>query len=468
MKAVILGGGQVGYQIARQLVAENRDVVVIEQNSAAAQFINNRLDCMVVQEQGNNAEVLARAGCATADYFISVTGSDEVNMISCAMVRSEFDRPRTIARVRNIDYSSTRMSQKSFMGIDFIVNPEIEAASAIIRSIERGAMSDVMLFEEAHVQIRSVTVDSRSFFCDKPLEEIAKSFDFTFLVAVVLRQQHYIIPSGNTVIQDGDVLYVVATEENFERLFSRLGKPRRELKRIVVVGGGRIGSQITAYLLQERTKSDPPIRKLFKNFGNQPARNVKLVERDYGKCKALTERFPQALVINADISDEGVFEEEHFADSDLVVATTDNQEMNIVTAIYAKSFGIKRSIVLVNKASYIKVASNLGIDVPVSLKHSTVNSILKFIRRGNVRSVHSISDGRVEIVEISVEENTRTSGKELQEIKLPPNSLIVSVIRQKQHLIPGGTFVIEPGDRLIIIANKEHIDRVQSLFTGGS
>jgi trk system potassium uptake protein TrkA len=318
------------------------------------------------------------------------------------------------------------------------------------------------------VQIRSVTVDSRSFFCDKTLEEIAKSFDFSFLVAVVLRQQHYIIPSGNTTIQEGDVLYVVATEEDFERLFSRLGKPRRELRRVVVVGGGRIGSQITAYLLQEPNKSDPPIRRLFRSFGNQPARNVKLVERDYGKCKMLTERFPNALVINADISDEGVFEEEYFADSDLVVAATDNQEMNIVTAIYAKSFGIKRSIVLVNKASYIKVASNLGIDVPVSLKHSTVNSILKFLRRGNVRSVHSISDGRVEIVEISVEEGTEAIGKELQDIKMPPNSLIVSVIRQKEHMIPGGTFVVEPGDRVIIIANKEHIDRVQALFTSGS
>jgi trk system potassium uptake protein TrkA len=142
--------------------------------------------------------------------------------------------------------------------------------------------------------------------------------------------------------------------------------------------------------------------------------------------------------------------------------------MNIVTAIYAKSFGIKRSIVLVNKASYIKVASNLGIDVPVSLKHSTVNSILKFLRRGNVRSVHSISDGRVEIVEISVEEGTEAIGKELQDIKMPPNSLIVSVIRQKEHMIPGGTFVVEPGDRVIIIANKEHIDRVQALFTSGS
>jgi trk system potassium uptake protein TrkA len=139
--------------------------------------------------------------------------------------------------------------------------------------------------------------------------------------------------------------------------------------------------------------------------------------------------------------------------------------MNIVTAIYAKSMGIKRAVVLVNKASYVKVASNLGIDVAVSLKHSTVNSILKFIRSGNVRSVHSISDGKVEIIEISVDDQSRTTGKKIQDIKLPQNALIVSVIRNKEHIVPSGNFAIEPHDRLIVIANKEHIDFVQELFS---
>jgi trk system potassium uptake protein TrkA len=468
MKAFIVGAGAVGFQIARQLIAENRDVVVIERDATVAEYVNNRLDCMVVNDYGNNVEVLRRAGCDSADFFISVTGSDEINMIACAMASSEFERPRTIARVRNIDYSSTRMSRKSFMGIDYIVNPEIEAATALTRAIERGAMSDVMLFEETHVQIRSVTVDQNSIFRDKTLEEVSANVRVTFLVAVVLRQQDYIIPSGNTLIREGDVLYIVATEKNFEYLFSILGKHRQALNKVIIVGGGRIGTQVAEHLIYMRKNEGRVFRRLVNSMAHAPAKSIKFVERDYAKCKQLTERFPEALTINADISDEGVFEEEHFQNSDLVVATTDNQEMNIVTAIYAKSMGIKRAVVLVNKASYVKVASNLGIDVAVSLKHSTVNSILKFIRSGNVRSVHSISDGKVEIIEISVDEQSRTAGKKIQDIKLPRNALIVSVIRNKEHIVPSGNFAIEPHDRLIVIANKEHIDFVQELFSPSS
>ena len=120
----------------------------------------------------------------------------------------------------------------------------------------------------------------------------------------------------------------------------------------------------------------------------QETRQVKIVERDYQRCKELIERFPKALVINADISDDGVFEEQHFANADLVIAATDNQELNIVTALYAKSQGIKRSVVLVNRASYAPIAAQLGIDVPVSQKNAIVHHhpALHSQRRGPQRS----------------------------------------------------------------------------------
>ncbi len=466
MKVVIVGAGAVGFQLARQLIAENRDVVLIEKDSGKAEYAANRLDCMVIQDVGNNLDVLRRAGTETADFFLSVTDSDEVNLIACGLAASEFDRPYRIARVRNIDYTRTRISEKSFLGIDYIVNPEIEAANAILRSIERGAMSDVMLFEQGNVQMRNITVNRGSYFLGKTLQQASMEADFDFLVAAVLRENDYIIPTGDTVIHEGDVLYIVANEASFERLFERLGKEKRALRKIVLVGGGRIGGLVVRGILE--SQKNPPkagVRRLLHRLSAGTRQSIKVVERDYQKAKQLSDQFPEALVINADISDEGIFEEEHFANSDLVIATTENQELNIVTAVYAKTLGIKRSVVLVNKANYTKIASNLDIDVAVSLKSAVVSSILKLIRRGRIKSLHTISDGKLEVLEFEVDARSRASEKSIRELKLPGNSLVVSLARDGKNIIPRGDDRIEADDHVVVIVKKDFVDRVQDYFS---
>jgi trk system potassium uptake protein TrkA len=237
-----------------------------------------------------------------------------------------------------------------------------------------------------------------------------------------------------------------------------------ELRRVVIVGGGKIGSTVAAYLLEDQKKPQGVVKRLVRLLGRERKRSVKLVERDYARCKQLSQDLPRALVINADISDEGVFEEEHFADSDLVIVATGDQELNIVTAVYAKTLGIKRSISLVNKTNYIRVASQLGVDVPVSVKNSMVNSILKQVRRGNIRSVHSIPEGDLEVMEISVDGSSEADGKRIEEIKLPQGALVVSVLRDEETFVPDGSFQVRGGDHVIVIARLESIERIQALF----
>ncbi|MFP4331054.1 MAG: Trk system potassium transporter TrkA [Spirochaetaceae bacterium] len=464
-KVVIVGAGAVGFQLAKQLISENKDVVLIEKDPEVARFVASKLDCMVVTGEGNKIETLRRAGTDGARYFISVADSDEVNMIACGIVSSEFNVEYKVARVRSVEYAETKISQKGFLGIDYLVNPEIEAARAIIRSIEHGAVSDIMLFERSNVQIRNITVDRLSPFQNKSLIEIDRSIDVSFLVALVLRQNRFIIPSGDTVICEGDILYIAAKEDALDRLFSSIGKQRSGLRRVVIVGGGTIGTLVAESLLGVKRETGFMRRLLTSLSPSYGKRSVKIVERDYRRCKELADRFHDGLVINADISDEGIFEEEHFANSDLVIATTDNQELNIVTAIYAKSFGIKRSIVLVNKGNYSDIATHLGIDVAVSLKNAMVNTILKYVRRGNVRSVHSISDGQMEVLELTVESNSRAVGKRVEDLNLPKDSLIVSISRESETLIPDGKNMIYDDDHIILLTEKSKAEKVESLFT---
>ncbi|MFP4152406.1 MAG: Trk system potassium transporter TrkA [Alkalispirochaeta sp.] len=463
MKVVIVGAGAVGYQLARQLISENKDVVLIEKNPDTARRVQEFLDCMVVVGEGTSHEILRQAGTGTADYFVAATDSDEVNMIACGIVSSEFQVRAKIARVRNFDYHSSRLSEKRFLGIDFVVNPEIEAARAIMRAIDFGAVSDVMVFEHSRVQIRSVVVGREGPLTGHSLKELSQILPGSFLVAVIIRDNRYLIPSGDTRLQGGDILYLVANEADFERIFERIGKARGAIRRIILIGGGRIGRQVATHILGDEQQT--LFQRFTRKIRGESSRLLKIVDRDYERCKILTDRFPDALVINADISDDGGFDEQHFANSDLVIAATDNQELNIVTALYAKSLGVKRSVVLVNRSGYAPIAAQLGIDVPVSQKNAIVATILRFIRSGAVRSIHAISDGRIEAIELNVRPESRANGKAIQDLALPRDSLIVALERQGESLVPGGSNVIRGNDHLVVVVKKEYAEKVQEIFT---
>lgn len=466
MSFVILGAGRVGFQLARQLIDEGKDAALIEKNPEKARQADAQLDCLVLNEAGNNLETLRRAGIDRAEYFIAVTDSDEVNMIACGMVSGESAVRHTVARIRNIDYTDTQIVQKQFLGIDHIVNPEIEASRTIIRAIERGAVSDVVFFEKSDLQMRSIIVSADSVFCNKSVEECKKLVREDFLVAVILRHNHFLIPKGETIVRENDKIYLIATEESFESIFSRVGKESREPTRIVIIGGSAVGRYVTEHFLENTRRGLSIFRKLLKPFTNAAGHRVSIIESDYESCKYLAEQFPAAMVINTDISDQGFSEEQLLAEADVVVASTENQELNIVNAVYAKTLGAKRSIVLVKKSSYVQIASTLGIDVAISSIDSMVSSILQFIRRSNVRSVHSLSGGKVEVTELSVSEGSRAENRPLSSLKLPPDTLILSVIRGSQDIIPDGDFRFQSGDHAIVIAGGESVARIQDLFVG--
>lgn len=462
MKAVIVGAGAVGFQLAKQLIAEKRNVVLIEKDPEVASQVSNTLDCMVVTGEGTNVDVLRQAGVETADFFIAATDSDEVNMIACGVVSAEFPVNAKVARVRSFEYDNTRLGEKQFLGIDYIVNAEIEAARAIMRAVDTGAVSDVMVFERSNVQIRTIVVERDGPLAGKRLMELSPVLPGSFLVAVVIRSNRYIIPSGDFTLDGGDILYVVANETDFEDIFVALGKFKSSLRRVMIIGGGRIGRHVARALLAGTPSTF--FQRVTRRIKGRHQREVKIVDRDKVRCREIADELPEVLVINADISADGVYEEQHFANSDLVIAATDNQELNIVTALYAKSLGVTRTIVLVNRASYTPIAAQLGVDVPVSQKNAMVTSILRFIRSGSVHSVHTISDGSIEAIELTVREASRAVGRPIRDLPMPRDALIVSLERDGMSLVPGGDNVVRGGDHLIVVAKKEHADRIQSIF----
>ncbi|MBN1496042.1 MAG: Trk system potassium transporter TrkA [Spirochaetes bacterium] len=447
MRVIILGAGVVGMQIAAQLISEGKDVVIIEKDPERAKYVTARLDCIVINEEGTSISTLKRAGMDDAYIFISVTNSDEVNMIACGLVASEFNVPVKIARVRNLDYSKAKIMERSFLGIDFIVNSEVETARQIANTIALGADSDVMLFENTDLQLRNIVVSEASYFSNRKVKDIRQGIREPFLMAGIVRGKDFIIPTGETVVKKDDHIYLIATQKDFTRIFIQAGKRQEQIDRIIIVGGGRVGALACQYLIRT-------------------GRKITIIEENYERCKVLSDRFSDALVLNADISDESIFDEEDLGSHDLIVTVTDNQELNMLACLYAKVMGVKRSVALVTNTGYLSIASRLDIDVTVSPKNSTVDAIMKFIRRGNIKSLHSIFGGRAEVIEFLADEKSSLIGRRLKDLDFPENSIILSVVRNEINMLPHGNLSIEPGDLVIIIADKSSISEIEGFIQG--
>lgn len=445
MNIVIVGAGEVGTHIASQLVSEQKDVVIIEKDPESAARASGMLDCLVVTGEGSNVDVLEQAGVSKADIFIAATSVDEVNMISCFVAGSTFNTPVKIARVRNVDYMRTGLLKNAAIGIDYLVNPEIEAAFDIVQTVLHGASSGIFAFQGTNAQLRDFLVKEDSVFNGVLVKDIRSLIDQNFIIAGVLRQEQLHIPRGDFQILTGDHIYIAALGKSFNKILTRAGMSVDKLKRIVLVGGGLIGKHVAGMLIED-------------------GKDVRIIEKDYERCKELSALFPEATVINGNISDRDVFEEENIAYTDAIITTTQSEELNILAGVYAKSKGVKRAVALIDKLNYITLATNLGIDSCISAKMSSVDAILKFIRKGNIKNVYTIFEGQAEAIEFIVTHNKEIIGKKVMDLKLPEGCLIITVQRHRKTIIPNGSFVIEEGDSIIAFVAHEVISRLEELI----
>ncbi len=472
MNVVILGAGRVGWQLARQLVSEGKEVTIIEKSPEEARRVADRLDCRVITGEGNSIPVLRKAGIEQADFFVSVTESDEINMIACSLVAAEYSEPVTVARVRNVAYSASRMVQQRLYGIDHIINPEIEAARAVIRSLERGAVGTVNPFTESGLTMTSITIDPGCSLAGRLVKDIRTSLTGDFLLPLVIRDGESMIPTGETMVLANDLLYVIAGPEGTDAIISAAGLRRRELRRIAIAGGGRIGRYVADYLLgngdDNGSVSSPGTwTKLIGRFRRKSTnRSVHFIDRDYAVCRELAESYPSALVTNADISDEEVSETGLLEGYDLLVSATGSQELNLVSALHAKNHGVGRTIALVRKASYVSMAREMGVNVTVSVIITMVDSILRILRKGNIRSIHTIAGSDFEIIDFLLDGNSSLVGKVVRDLKLPKDSLILMVNRGEEYLLPGGNLQLAEGDRMMVITPREAVKKLEEAVAG--
>ncbi|MDR2397981.1 MAG: Trk system potassium transporter TrkA [Spirochaetaceae bacterium] len=451
MRIIIVGAGLVGTQLSRSLIEEKHDVSLIESQAERARYASNRLDCLVIHDEGNSQSALAEAGIAKADALVCVTGSDEVNMLICGLAASQYPGILKIARVRNDEYIRLNRSRDRLLGIDHFVHPDVEAARYALNAIEHGALGDILAFAGTAYQLGSIDIAPESLLDGLPLTRFHTLIKGESLVTLLERQGESILPEGATVLRQGDRIHVLAKEKELKELFTCAGRSGSSLRKIGIVGGGRLGMLIAEGLLAPATGKSSPVFSFLRRFMPKSLRRVVIIEQDYGLCKDLAARFPEALVLNEDISDESFVAEERITDLDLIVTATGHQELNIITAVYLKSRGVRRAVALVTGAGYGTIARQLGVDVVIPMKSVVVDSIRSHLMGGAVKGIHRIGDGSVGVIELEIEKASPLANKPITEFRLSGGGLVLLVNRAGDSFIPKGDYCFRVADRVILI-----------------
>jgi trk system potassium uptake protein TrkA len=443
MRIIIVGAGEVGFQLAKVLSAENVDVVVVDKSKEKLKRISKELDVALTEGEGGSPSVLEEAGANQADILLAVTNIDEANMIACLVAKVMFQLPRNVARIRNLEYFSNEVLLNS-LGINPAINPEIEAAKAVIRLIEVPFAADVEDFEYGKVKIVGFRIPSDSNLIGKAF----KNLDMTkpkVLIGAIQRSDKIIIPSGNDTLKKDDIIFVPVPLENIDAVCASIGGTTMPVKRIMIVGGGRIGFYV-AKTMEERNLS------------------VKIIEQDAERCKFLLKSLKKSVILHGDGSDQKLLEEENINDMDVFAAISNNEELNIMASLLAKSRGVKKVITVVNKTDYLPLAHNLGIEAVLSPRLITADTILKYVRSGNILSLTTIAEGKAEIMEAEAKDGSILIGKTLREVELPQKTLIGAIIRNNNVIIPSGNDKIAGNDKLIIFTLRDSIRQVEDLL----
>ena len=452
MKVIVCGAGQVGFDIARQLSGEHNDVTVIDQSPEQVRRINDNLDVHGLVGLASHPDVLEEAGAGEADMIIAVTFTDEVNMVACQVAHSLFNVPTKIARVRAQSYLRpiwADLFSRDHMPIDVIISPELEVARSAERRLEVPGAFDMIPFGDDKLRLIGVRLTDECPIVDTPLRQLTELFpDLNIVVVGIDRAGQMIVPTGDDQMLVGDEVFFVSDKEHVSRALSLFGHEEKEARRLIIIGGGNIG----LFLAESMERDHPSVR-------------IKVVELNRERAEYVAERLERSVVINGDALDSDILIEANVANTETVVAVADDDEVNILASLLAKRYGCKRAITLINTGTYEPLINSLGIDVVVSPRNITISTILQYVRRGRIHSVHTLREGFGELIEAEALETSELVGRPLKEVKLPPGVLLGAIVRDGEMICPRGSTVVQTKDRVVLFAAEDVIHQVEKMFS---
>ena len=442
MNIIIVGCGKIGQKLTEKLAQEKEhDITVVDVRQKVIEDLINQFDIMGVCGSCSNLDVLLEAGVENADILIAVTGSDEVNLLTC-LIAKKAGNCQTIARVRRPEYGKELHLFKEDLGLAMIINPEQAAAAEIARVLCFPSAIQIDTFAKGRVEILKFRISEKSRLNNVKIADISQVHDCDILVCGVERGDNAFIPGGDFVLQSGDYISVVSSIKSSVQFFKKIGTKTNRVKDTMIVGGGA-----TCYYLA----------KMLLATGI----NVKIIEQDEQRCETLCKLLPKATIINADGTENTVLLEEGLERAESFVSLTNIDEENILLSLFAKTKMKGKLVTKINRIAYDEVIGSLDLDTTIYPKNITADYIVRFVRAkqqslgSNIETMHLILDGKAEALEFRIRENSPVAGKTLESLNLKDNILIACITHENKIIIPRGKDIISTGDTVIVVTTHK-------------
>lgn len=453
MKIIVLGAGQVGVTVARNLALEDNEVTVVDTDAAILEELENNSDLRTVNGPASYPEILRLAGAEDADMIIAATDSDETNIVAIQIAYTLFRTPAKIARIRSAEYMREKnLFDNDNIPIDVIISPEQLVTDHIQRIIEHPGAIQVVDFARDQVRLVGVEVQSGAPMAGQELAVLTGLLgDIETRIMAIYRGDEVIIPKGTTVILAEDIVFFMGIRTHTGTVMQQFHHEDMPCRRVMIAGGGNIGLLLA--------------RKL------ETLYRVKIIESREERAEVLASTLNDAMVLHGDAANQEMLINENIQEMDVFCALTNDDEANILSAMLAKRMGARKIMSLINRPAYVDLVERDIIDVAISPQQITIGALLTLIRRGDVVAVHSLRRGSAEALEGIAHGDPETSvlvGRAISEIELPSSASIGVVVRGEEVMVAHHDLVIEPEDHLIVlVTNKKQIADVEKLFQVG-
>jgi trk system potassium uptake protein len=446
MRILIIGAGDVGYQLARRLSREQHDITLIDADPVKVRRVTEQLDAQVIEGSGSSLQVLRQAGIDNADVVAAVSNDDGVNLMACRLAKA-IGVEVTIARLGNPEYTQPDfMLTPQDLGVDHMIQPESETAGAIVRLLQESSATHVVDLENGRVELIGLILEEDSPLIGIPLSELGRRYNYPPLQLVAIDRNHVtIIPKGQDRLQAGDHLFAICDPSYATTFFGLAGKHKRpRMDNIMILGGGRV-ARFVAEAMADTAR-------------------VKIIEQDLTRAERLSEMLPRALVLHGDGTDLDLLQAESIDQMDSFVAVTGDDEDNIIATLLAKQYNVKRPVVLVNNVDYLRILPSIGLNTAISKQMLTANAVLQFIQHRQLAAIASIPGIQGQLIEYIAGRGSRITQKRIKDLRFPHNAVIGAIVRNGSLIIPDGSMRVEAGDRTVVFTLPEAISDLDRLF----
>jgi trk system potassium uptake protein TrkA len=443
------GGGRCNEYIAKRLIREGHDLVLMDNNEERCHQISEALDARIICGHASSIADWQRAGLPEADMFVACTDSDETNVLACLIADDLAPAAKKAIRLRTPEYDKWQpIFNRLGLNLDRVVHPESDIVERILRVISIPGISDIRDFADGKVKLFSMNLEIGSPLAGMMVADLEKITGHgEAIVGVIFRGYEVIIPDADARLLVGDHVYIVTSTRNLDLTLERIGiNKRSDVREVFIVGGGEIGLELARALEKKKI-------------------SIKLFDEDVRRCEYLASELPNTLVINADGTSQETLMQENIDGIDAFISLTGEEDANLIACLLARRMGVEKVIPAVDRINYLQLAQRLGINTTVNPRIKAADAIFEFVRKGRVLSVRTLGEEAIEAIELLVSRDSVYINRPLSELDLPEGCLVGAILRPTDGiLIPDGKSEIQAGDRVVFFVREGSVRELEERF----